>query len=189
MLQSFQRLKAVIFLSLLLGGCGAVPYQAPTAGSTAQVIVRHATTSGTSHLYTYGDVKSCSGLQRVVGNVVRIPEDFEFKIKADEPAGLQYNNVVGNRYCVIAMQFDPKPNGKYVVSIRSDAVGCAIGIYDASSGDLMPEPTRKRLLPSAGGMSCRAVAMPSTGNSSNGSGVDTSPASSGMTLDDLKGLK
>ena len=173
-----------------LAGCAAVPYQAPTAGPTAKVIVRHTTASGTSHLYTYGDLKSCSGLQRIVGNVPKIPDDFSVNIKAGEPVGLQYNNVLGNRFCVIAMQFDPKPNGKYVVAVRSDTVGCAIAIYDASSGDLVPEASRKRLVKTSGlNQSCTAVAMPSAVGGADANGGLTSPNKSGVTLDDLQDLK
>lgn len=184
------RFKLVVSFCVVLAGCAAVPYQAPTAGPTAKVIVRHATASGTSHLYTYGDLKSCSGLQRVVGNVVKIPDDFVFIVKAGEPVGFQYNNMVGNRFCVIAMQFDPKPSGKYVLSVRSDTAGCAIGIYDASSGDLLPEPSRKRLIKTSSSLSCNAIAMPAaTPSVLDANGGLTSPNKSGVTLDDLQDLK
>lgn len=189
MLYVSYRLLGVMVASFLLLSCAAVPYQAPTSGETAAVIVRHATVSGTSHLYTYGDLKSCSSLQRVIGNVQKIPDDFLVKVKAGESLGFQYNNVLGTRYCAIAMQFDPKPNGKYVLSIRSDAQGCAIGIYDASSGDLVVEPTRKRLVRNSSGLSCSAVSMPATtGTAGSGDGL-TSPDKSGVTLDDLQDLK
>jgi hypothetical protein len=189
MLKSHLRVIWALGMSYLLASCAAVPYQAPTSGATATVIVRQTTSFGISHLYTYGDLKSCSSLQRIIGNVPKIPDDFSITVKAGESVGFQYNNVLGNRFCAVAMQFDPKVGGKYVLSVRSDTVGCAVGIFDASSGDLVIEPSRKRLIKSSSGLSCNAVPMPATSTTTESGGGVTSPNNGGVTLDDLKGLK
>lgn len=180
----------LVLASVLLVGCAVTSYQAPVAGLTAKLVVRNDSSGGNSTLFTYGDLRSCGSLQRVVDGTPTMPEDFSVNVKAGAPIGFHYGSMVGGRYCAVTFQFTPATNGTYLLDLHSSAEGCAAGVYVVRNGQPIPESSRMRLVPNSTGASCSPAAAGSN-TETEIRGVDGKGQSSrsGVTLDDLKGLK
>lgn len=177
-------------LGFLLVGCAVTSYEAPVAGPIAKLVVRQEYSGGNSTLFTYGDLRSCSRLQRVVDGAPAMPEDFSVDVKAGAPIGFHYGSLVGGRYCAVSFQFNPVASSTYLLNLRSSADGCVAGVYVVRNGQPLPESSSMRLTPNSAGTACVPVAVGSHAEAEvRGSDGKGQSSHNGVTLDDLKGLK
>lgn len=123
-------------------GCGSMaPYQAPTSGPTAKLIVRASIGPVTKFkIVSYSNAQNCTGGELVASEASGANESLTALLKAGQMSTLSFQAAVGSAHCEVTASFLPRAGHAYALSAAERGGRCGLVIDDITSGKVA-EPT------------------------------------------------